>query len=155
MTSMLALQQAPLSLDDVEEAEEIILWGFRRWVAGLRTNAPHLWSQVWNDFALRFGPRDGKEALTGLAGCIKAMQAGAWRTITHHAPCCRYVAPDEIRFLAFIGACQRGDWRLSSERAESFVQPDGVGDLLQAGALLGAVMARHGLIARDRLGPKN
>ena len=131
----------------------MLLWGFRRWIVGLQTNAPHHWSHVWNHFAKRFGAQDGKEALSGLVGCIRALQHGARRSIVHHPPCCGHVAPDEVGFLAFIGACQRGDWLVSAQRAQSFVDPEGLGDLLQAGQRLGAVMSRHGLIARDRLAP--
>ncbi len=55
-----------------------------------------------------------------------------------------------MSFLGFIGAYQRADWMLSRHKAEWLVRADGIGDLLEAGSRLAAVLAEHGLMVRDR-----
>jgi hypothetical protein len=143
-------QDQAVAPGDLLQGEEVVLRSLRLWIIGLRSNAPHCWSRVWNDFAKRFGTKDAGLALSGLAGCIKTLQLNARRKIRHHPPCCRYLAPDEVSFLGFIGACQRADWMLSRHKAEWLVQADGIGDLLEAGSRLAAVLAEHGLMVRDR-----
>lgn len=133
---------------DLERDRELafLLRNFRLWLIGLRHNAPDCLTQVWNDFAGRFGIDEGKHALAALANSIKAIQLNARRQIRHHPPCCRYMAPDEANFLGFIAACQSGNHSLSRQRAEWLVKQSGREELLAAGQRLAQLLHRQGLV---------
>lgn len=133
----------PTSMADLEPAEKLVVWAFRRWGLGLRQHTAEHWSCVWNEFAKRFGVCDGKEALSGFTYMIKELQCSPRRTIRYHQPCCPCVGADEVCFVSFVAACQNQQSLLARVIAERMVQPDGVGGLLEAGNRLARVMRRH------------
>lgn len=137
---------------DLEPGEEILVRAFRRWVLGLRENTGEQWSSVWNDFARRFGARDAKEALTGLAGIVKGLQCHARRTIHHHHPCCPRLHADEVSIVCFVAACQDRRTRSVRALAEWMVHLDGVGDLLAGGLSVAGILGRHALRLPQRPG---
>lgn len=142
--------RCPDSTLELEEAEHLLVWALRRWLAGLQGNSAQQWSMVWNDFAKRFGAEDGRKGLAGLAALVKELQISARRTIHHLPPCCRFLGADELSVLGFVGACQRGDWALARAQAEWLVRADGIGGLLEAGVRLSAVLSAHSLHLPER-----
>ena len=149
MNASLAPATETSALEETETSAQIVLWGFRRWIVGMTGNAPHLWAQVWNDFARRFGSHDGREALNGLVGCIKVLQIEASRPIRHYPPCCRYVSPDESQFVALVAACQQDDELTSRRSAEALVRENGIDDLVDAARRLARVLTSHRQFVRD------
>jgi hypothetical protein len=142
----------PTSTPELDPSERLIVWAFRRWVLGLYQNAGEHWSFVWNEFARQFGAKDGKEALSGFAGLIKGLQCYARRTIHHHQPCCPCLCVDELCLVRLVAACQNREPQLARALAEWMVQPDGAGELLEAGTRLAQVMRRHALHFPQRCG---
>ncbi len=142
--------RSPGSTLDLEEAEHLLVWALRRWLAGLQDNSAQQWSLVWSDFAKRFGTEDGRKGLAGLAALVKELQISARRTIHHLPPCCRFLEADELSVLGLVGACQRGDWELARAQAEWLVRTDGIGGMLEAGARLSSVLSAHSLRLPER-----
>ncbi|MFQ5784533.1 MAG: hypothetical protein ACE5H8_06885 [Alphaproteobacteria bacterium] len=135
---------------ELDPAERLIVWAFRRWVLGLLENKGGYWSCVWNEFARQFGARDGKEALSSFATLIKGLQCYARRTIHHHHPCCPCLGADEVSLICFVAACQNRRPQLARSLAEWMVHPDGAGELLEAGIRLAQAMRRHALNLPER-----
>lgn len=142
----------PTSMAELAPAERFIVWCFRRWVLGLRENNGEHWSFVWNEFARQFGAKDGKEALSGFAGLIKGLQCYARRAIQHHQPCCPCLGADEVSLICFVAACQNRQPHLALSLAEGMVQPEGAGELLEAGIRLAEVMRQYALNLPERTG---
>lgn len=112
-----------------EDPESLIVWAFRRWVLGLRHQAPEQWDTVWRGLQRRCGEPVAREAAAALAEMIEALRRTARRTITHHQPCCRCVGDDEALLLVLLGACQRGDGLLAQTAAQTLsgiAHPDGL-----------------------------
>lgn len=141
-----ATHPCPTTTKELEVAERLIVRSFRRWVVGLRHNDGKHWSQVWTDFAGRFGDADGKAALSGFARLIRSLQSHARRSITYHQPCCPCLSADEIRITNLIAACQERRLSHAHALAEWMVRPDGIGDLLDAASQLAHFMQCHGLL---------
>lgn len=138
------------NVENLASAEIFLLRSFRYWISGLKNNAPHHWSLVWNDFAKRFGAADAKTALCGFFGVMKALQTHARRKVRHYPACCSHITGDEEAMVAFFSACQKGDWNLARRKGEWLLQEDGIGDcLLSAGAVTG-IMTSHNLMLPDR-----
>lgn len=134
----------PPRLDALNETEQLVLRGLRRWVAGFADSNPDHWRIVWTEFAGRMGPRTGREALGGLEALVRAIWSHARQPIRCHRPCCGFVEADEHRILAFVATCQAGDWPAARRLAESLIAADGTGDMLQAGSRLGqALLMAH------------
>jgi hypothetical protein len=137
---------------ELDSSERLIVWSFRRWVLGLRENRGEHWSLVWNEFTRLFGAREGKEALSGFAALLKGVQCHARRTIHHHQPCCPCLGDDEAAVMRLVAACQSHQLLRARSIAEWLVEPDGVGEILQAGTRLAHIMRQHALILPDRAG---
>ncbi|HEM47051.1 MAG TPA: hypothetical protein ENO23_08405, partial [Alphaproteobacteria bacterium] len=126
----------PARMGELGQAEHLVAWGFRRWVAGHADGNGHHWAMVWNDFARTLGTGDGRDALGGLEAMVRAVLTGAPRPLACHRPCCPLLSADEFRIVAMVAACQAGNWTAAGCLAEWLAGPDGVGDLLQAASQL-------------------
>lgn len=142
----------PTSTAELAPAERFIVWAFRRWVLGLKQNTGDHWTLVWNEFARQLGDRDGRDALCGFAGLVKAMQCHARRRISYHQPCCPFLGADEVSIVCFVAACQNEHPQLSRSLAEWLVKADGADEMLEAGTRLSAGMHRHALLLPQRSG---
>lgn len=139
-----SVAQMPRHMADLEPGEHLLLWGFRRWLSGLVDNAPAHWRIVEREFTDRLGVEHGRRSLVGLVRMIALMQSHAARSIVYHRPCCPCIGDDEVAILAFLAACQLGDWPGARQRAASLVEEAGIGDLLQAGARLARLLGDRG-----------
>ena len=142
----------PTSMDDLDAAERLIVWSFRRWVIGLRENRAEHWSFVWNEFTRQFGAGAGKEALSGFAALMKGVQCYARRTLHYHQPCCPCLGDDEVSVMRLVAACQSQQLLRARSIAEWLVAPEAVGELLQGGTQLAHIMRKHALILPQRAG---
>lgn len=141
-----ATNSCPETTTELDVAERFVVRSFRRWVVGLRHNDGGHWKQVWGDFASQFGDTDGKAALSGFARLIQSLQSYARRGISYHQPCCPCLSADEISITNLVAACQGHHLSHAHALAEWLVQPDGIGDLLDAASQLAHFMESHGLL---------
>lgn len=140
----------PTAMAELEPAERLVVWAFRRWVTGLHLNAAGHWSLVRREFVRQFGSDAGQRALGAFAALIRAIQGHARRRITYHQPCCPCLGADEALLVSFVFACQHRQWALARSAAEWMVRDDGVGDMMGAGGRLGALMRERELVIPDR-----
>ena len=133
-------------IPEQEDVESLIVWAFRRWVLGVRHQAPEQWDIVWRGLQRRCGEPVAREAAAALAEMIEALRRTARRTITHHQPCCTCVGDDEALFLVLLGACQRGDEWLAQTAAQTLSGTTHPDSLLEGAIRLGGVLAARGLM---------
>lgn len=149
---MFAKDSWPTSVMELDRSERFISKVFRLWVLGLHQGNPAHWSTAWNEFALTFGPLNGKKALGHFSGLIKAFQGYAKQTILYHQPDCPCLGTDEIRIICLIASCQHHDYSLAHRLAGWMVQQEGVGEMLNAGSGFANQMAGNGLELPLRVG---
>lgn len=136
----------PTSMPELEPAEALIVWAFRRWALGIRQNCGCHVSMVSMEFSRQLDGPEAEQAIGSFALLIRRLQEHARRRIRHHQPRCPCLGIDEAWLVCLIGACQRGELRRARTLAEWMVHADGIGDLLHAATRLGRVMGRHGLV---------
>jgi hypothetical protein len=129
-----------------EDPETFVVWAFRRWVLGLRHQAPEQWDTVWRGMARRCGEAAGREATAALAETIEALRRTARRTITHHQPCCPCLGDDEAILLVLLGACQRGDGLLAQTAAQTLSGAVAADSLILAAMRLAGALSDRGLM---------
>ncbi|UEM19310.1 hypothetical protein JL100_019725 [Skermanella mucosa] len=137
-------------IPEQEDAESLVVWAFRRWVMGVRHQAPDQWEMVLRGLRRRCGDPVAREAAVALAEMIEALRRTARRTVTHHQPCCRCVGDDEALLLVLLGACQQGDGPLARTAAQTLsgvAHPDG---LLEGAMRFAEAFAVRGLMLPRR-----
>src|SRR4051794_16677001 len=92
----------PDAVFEQDDAENLVVWAFRRWILGLRNRAPEQGDRVSGGPPRRCGEAGGREATAALAEMIEELRRTARRTITHHQPCCPSIGDDEATLLVLL-----------------------------------------------------
>jgi len=137
----------PTTLGELDLAERLVVWSFRRWVSGTEN-----WALVEHEFKRQFAQAAAHGALRSFAMFVEALRCHARRVIHYHQPCCPCLGCDEVCVLTMITAAQAGDTNLAKATGRWLVKPEGLGDLLQAAGDLGRAMARQDLHLPRRIG---
>ena len=135
----------PASLPELDPAERLIVLAFRRWAQAIEDNTGHHACLVWNEFAKRFGSRDGRAAMSDFLSIVGTLQDHARRVVHYRRDCCPFLAADEVWLLRLVAACQHREPDRSRRLAESAVWPGGVARLLDASERLAHTMQAHAL----------
>lgn len=117
----------PTSVQELGEAERLVLWAFRRWVAD-RGELPML----AREFDRQLRRSEARPALLSFDAAFTALTRHARRTIVHHQPCCPCLGADEVCVIAIVAALQGGapqaarcmaQWLVRAPGLEAFVAP--------------------------------
>ena len=142
----------PTAMVELEPAEHLLVWAFRRWVCASRDNTSHHICLVWNELARQLGAADAAVAWAWLQATDRTLREFARRSIHCHQPACPCLGGDEVWLVFLLAACQRGDLARAGRLAQWMVAADGVGDLLEAAGRLARVLRGHSLILPAREG---
>jgi hypothetical protein len=93
----------PTSVQELSEAERLVLWAFRRWVSG-----PTQLPMLAREFDRQFRRSEARPALVALDAALGALTRHARRTIVYHQPCCPCLGGDEVCFISIVAAVQGG-----------------------------------------------
>ncbi len=117
----------PTSVQELTEAERLVLWAFRRWVGG-----PEHLPMLAREFDRQFRRDDARPALIALDAALTVLSRRARRTITYHQPCCACLGADEVCFLSIVAAAQAGAANAARAMANWLVRDDGVASFIQS-----------------------
>ena len=137
----------PTTLGELDLAERLVVWSFRRWVSGTEN-----WSLVDHEFRRQFGEGAAHGALRSFAMFVEALRCHARRVIRYHQPGCPCLGCDEVCVLTLVTAAQSEDRNLAQATGRWLVRAEGVAPLLEAAAALGRAMARRELCLPRRIG---
>ncbi|GGF33817.1 hypothetical protein GCM10011611_45060 [Aliidongia dinghuensis] len=137
----------PTSLSELELAERLVVWSFRRWVSGTEN-----WALVEREFRRQFADTAAQGALRSFAMFVEALRCHARRVIRYHQPGCPCLGSDEVCVLTLVTATQAGDMNLATATGRWLVRPEGLDRLVEAAAALGRAMACQDLLLPRRLG---
>ena len=137
----------PTSLSELELAERLVVWSFRRWVSGTEN-----WALVEREFRRQFADTAAQGALRSFAMFVEALRCHARRVIRYHHPGCPCLGGDEICVLTMITAAQAGDTNLARATGRWLVRSAGLEPLTRAAGALGRAMARQDLHLPRRIG---
>lgn len=117
----------PTLVKELAESERLVLWAFRRWVAG-----PEHLPMLAREFDRQFRRSDARPALIALDTALSVLSRQARRTIIYHQPCCACLGIDEVCFLSIVAAAQAGASTAARAMAQWLVLSEGVAAFLQA-----------------------
>ncbi len=114
------------------EPELLVVNGYRHWVAGYQTGDAGHWSEAWNLFAVRLGPRAARPVIGQLSSWVKSICL--WRTeplnLFHVG--CRYICRDECLAASMVAAGQHDDMACLRYCAGRLCGPDGGTETVEA-----------------------
>jgi len=137
----------PTTLGELDLAERLVVWSFRRWVSGTEN-----WALVEREFRRQFAEGAVHGALRSFAMFVEALRCHARRVIRYHQPGCPCLGGDEVCVLTMITAAQAGDLNLAQATGRWLVRAEGLENLLEAAGALGQAMARQELHLPRRIG---
>ena len=79
---------APSLLKEISESERLLVWSYRRWIAGMRSREEAHWKLVWREVNCIFDADSARSILGGLQSIIAGIGLHARRTLRLHPPCC-------------------------------------------------------------------
>lgn len=130
----------PTTLSELDLAERLVVWSFRRWVSGTEN-----WALVEHEFRRQFNDASVHGALRSFAMFVEALRCHARRIIRYHQPGCPCLGCDEVCVLTVITAAQSGDMNLAKATGRWLVKAEGLDALMQAARDLARAMAAQDL----------
>ncbi len=137
----------PTTLGELDLAERLVVWSFRRWVSGTEN-----WALVDHEFRRQFAEPAAKAALKSFAMFVEALRCHARRVIRYHQPGCPCLGCDEVCVLTLVTAAQAGDRNLAQATGRWLVRPEGLEALIDAAEALAQAMAHQDLRLPRRIG---
>lgn len=117
----------PTSVQELTEGERLVIWAFRRWIAG----PDHLPMRA-REFDRQFRRSESRQALIALDLAMSLLTRHARRTIMHHQACCPCLAADEVCMISIVAALQNGADAAARAMAPWLLRSDGVSAFLSA-----------------------
>lgn len=130
--------------------ERLMVWSMRQWRLGWAAPASPAWQEVWNEFAVRFGGREGRMALAAFTALLGRLRTNARRPLRDRCVDCPTLGVEEISVLRLVAACQRRQQPLAQGIAQWLAPLDETADMVAAATRLAAVLTRHDLLLPER-----
>lgn len=112
------------------EAEQLVGYGFRCWLAGFQTGDIAAWEHAFNAFSESLGREQAKDVVMDLAKFVRAVQASARRAIEVGPASCPGFCRDECLAISIVAACQHGTRPALCAAAAALVGSEDIGDTL-------------------------
>lgn len=122
-----ASQVWPTSVQELTDGERLVIWAFRRWIAG-----PDHLPMLAREFDRQFRRAESRQALIALDLAMSLLTRHARRTIVHHQACCPCLAADEVCMISIVAALQNGADAAARAMAPWLLRSDGVPAFLSA-----------------------
>lgn len=116
-----ASQPWPTSVQELTEGERLVIWAFRRWIAG-----PDQMPMLAREFDRQFRRTESRQALVALDLAMSILTRHARRTIVHHQACCPCLAADEVCMISIVAALQNGAGAAAHAMAHWLLRGEGV-----------------------------
>lgn len=139
----------PTSVQELSEGERLVVWAFRRWIAG-RDQLPML----AREFDRQFRAADARQALIALDAAMTALTRHARRTIIHHQACCPCLAADEVCVISIVAALQNDATEAARAMAQWLVRSSGVACFVAPLGELAECLGNSGLDLPYRARPR-
>lgn len=89
--------------------EELVVWGYRHWLAGCVTGSLDCWNAAWSLYVARLGSRNGRMAIAGLSNFVGSLGRCANCPLRFFPSGTDCVCRDECLVLGLLAGIQCGD----------------------------------------------
>lgn len=124
--------------------ENLVVNGYRNWVAGLAHRDSRYWNAAWSAHAEALGASDGQHALDVMASLVRQIGACATCPLRFYQPGAGHLCRDECLVLGMVSAAQNGDDDTLMQSARMLTCTDAFIGVVDLAGVYGAILLGHG-----------
>lgn len=129
--------------------ENLVVNGYRNWVAGLAHSDQRYWDAAWAAHVRALGTVDGQAALDAMAGLVSQLGACATCPLRFYKPGAGHLCRDECLVLGMVSGAQHGDEDLLVQSARLLSCSDACVEVIDRVSAYAGILLGH----RQRLAP--
>ena len=124
--------------------ENLVVNGYRNWVAGLAHADERYWDAAWTAHARALGETDGRAALDVMASLIRQLGACATCPLRFYRPGAGHLCRDECLVLGMVAGAQHGDEDTLVQSARLLTCSRACHDVIDRASAYAAILFCHG-----------
>ena len=123
-----------------QQPENLVVNGYRNWVAGLAHADSRYWDAAWTAHAKALGAIDGQIALDAMAALVGRLGACATCPLRFYRPGAAHLCRDECLVLGMVSGAQHGDEDLLVQSARLLTCTDVCAEVIESAGAYAAVL---------------
>ncbi|AKI02193.1 hypothetical protein IMCC20628_03504 [Hoeflea sp. IMCC20628] len=123
--------------------ENLVVNGYRNWVAGLAHSDSRYWDAAWSAHASALGAIDGGHALDVMAALVRQLGACATCPLRFYKPGAGHLCRDECLVLGMVAGAQNGDEQAMVQSARMLTCTDACADVVDRASAYAAILLGH------------
>ena len=123
--------------------ENLVVNGYRNWIAGLAHADQRYWDAAWAAHARALGAIDGQIALDAMASLIRQLGACATCPLRFYKPGAGHLCRDECLVLGMVSGAQHGDEDLLVQSAKLLACSDACIEVIERASAYAGILLGH------------
>ena len=123
--------------------ENLVVNGYRNWIAGLAQADQRYWDAAWAAHAKALGAIDGQIALDAMASLIRQLGACATCPLRFYKPGAGHLCRDECLVLGMVSGAQHGDEDLLVQSAKLLTCSDACIEVIERASAYAGILLGH------------
>ena len=123
--------------------ENLVVNGYRNWVAGLAHADSRYWDVAWSVHAKALGAIGGQQALDVMAELVSRLGACATCPLKFYKPGAGHLCRDECLVLGMVAGAQHGDDEMLLQSARLLTCSDACFDVVDHASAYAAILLGH------------
>jgi hypothetical protein len=123
--------------------ENLVVNGYRNWIAGLAHSDSRYWDAAWSAHAKALGAINGQEALDAMASLVRQLGACATCPLRFYKPGAGHLCRDECLVLGMVAGAQHGDEDLLVQSAKLLTCSDACVEVIESASTYAAILLGH------------
>ncbi|MDF1609082.1 hypothetical protein PZ897_12925 [Hoeflea sp. YIM 152468] len=126
-----------------QQPENLVVNGYRNWIAGLMHSDSRYWDAAWSAHAKLLGTVDGQIALDAMSSLVRQLGACATCPLRFYKPGAGHLCRDECLVLGMVSGAQHGDEDSLVQSAKLLTCSDRCIEIVDLASAYAAVLLGH------------
>lgn len=126
-----------------QQPENLVINGYRNWVAGLAHSDTRYWDAAWSAHAKMLGAIDGQIALDAMACLVRQIGSCATCPLRFYKPGAGHLCRDECLVLGMVSGAQHGDEDSLVQSAKLLTCSDACIEVVEQASAYAAILLGH------------
>ena len=126
-----------------QQPENLVVNGYRNWIAGLAHSDPRYWDAAWATHAKALGAIDGQIAVDAMAALVRQLGACATCPLRFYKPGAGHLCRDECLVLGMVAGAQHGDEDILVQSAKLLTCSDTCFEVIEQASAYAAILLGH------------
>ena len=126
-----------------QQPENLVVNGYRNWIAGLAHSDQRYWDAAWATHAKALGAIDGQIAVDAMASLVRQLGACATCPLRFYKPGAGHLCRDECLVLGMVAGAQHGDEDILVQSAKLLTCSDACFEVVEQASAYAAILLSH------------